>query len=114
MRPDDIERALREDDAILPSPGFAARVMRAVREEAEDLGAIRFPWMRIIPGLVVCVAAIVVGLVSGKPAFDSGLVEASSAVSRAISSTAVVATLAPLLGSWILVRFALRLAGYRD
>ena len=36
--PNDIDRALREDRSITPSPGFTGRVMRAVRLQAEAEG----------------------------------------------------------------------------
>ena len=50
---DEIDRALAREDDILPSSGFAASVMDAVRREAAAPPPIPFPWKRALPGLVV-------------------------------------------------------------
>ncbi len=68
-----------ESDSILPSSGFIASVMSAVREEAAALPPIPFPWKRALPGLAACaavlgilVAACVYGLRTGSsPAITS-------------------------------------------
>ena len=114
MNPDDIDRALREDETVTPSPEFAARVMRSVRHEAEDLGAIAFPWSRVVPGIVVCTIVLIVGIVAGRPVIDPETVEnAGTGVVQVIPAETFVWMVAPLLGSWLLVRVSLRAAGYR-
>jgi hypothetical protein len=59
MKDYEIDRVLAEDE-ILPSSGFAASVMEAVRREAPETGGIPFPWKRAVPGLVLCVSICVV------------------------------------------------------
>ena len=49
----EINRILSRKDEILPSSGFAASVMDAVRREAAAPPPIPFPWKRALPGLVV-------------------------------------------------------------
>ena len=115
MSHDEIERALRDDETVTPSSDFSARVMRAVRQEAEDLGAIRFPWSRALPGLILCVLALAAGLVSGPPpaAELRFLNDAAAKTLQAVPARTLMMALAPLLGSWILVRLTLRLCGYQ-
>src|SRR5262245_34844800 len=58
MSHDDIERALATDD-IVPSSGFTAAVMTAVRAEAAAPPPIPFPWARALVSLGMGAAAIV-------------------------------------------------------
>lgn len=51
MRDDELDRILSEGE-ILPSSGFTASVMDAVRREAAAPPPIPFPWKRAFPGLV--------------------------------------------------------------
>jgi hypothetical protein len=62
---DEIDQILSRGDEILPSSGFAASVMDAVRREAAAPAPIPFPWMRALPGLVVGACALLVALVAG-------------------------------------------------
>jgi hypothetical protein len=57
MERDDLDRFL-SDDEIVPSSGFVARVMDAVRVEAAAPPAIPFPWLRALPGIVAVVIAL--------------------------------------------------------
>jgi hypothetical protein len=116
MNHDEIERALRDDETITPSPDFSARVMRAVRQEAEDLGAIRFPWSRALPGLILCVLGLAAGLVTSPPpaAELRFLNDAVAKTLQVVPATTLIMALAPLLGSWILVRLTFRYCGYRE
>jgi len=50
---DEMNRILSQADEILPSSGFAASVMDAVRREAAAPPPIPFPWKRALPGLAV-------------------------------------------------------------
>ena len=117
MSHDEIDRALREDEMIEPSSDFTARVMRAVHKEVEDLGAIRFPWSRTVPGLVVCVVGLIAGAFVAPPAADPGWFDprvVESAITKALEVVPpqiIVAALAPLLGSWIVVRLTMRFCG---
>ena len=65
MIDDDIDRVLSSDDSIVPSAGFAASVMEAVRRDAEAPPPIPFPWKRALPGLIYCLGALVTFLVMG-------------------------------------------------
>jgi hypothetical protein len=60
----EIERILRDEELIEPSPWFARRVMEAVRREAAPAAApapIAFPWRRWAAGLAACGALIAAG-----------------------------------------------------
>lgn len=50
---DELDRILSNEEEILPSSGFAASVMEAVRREASAPPAIPFPWLRALPGIIV-------------------------------------------------------------
>jgi hypothetical protein len=66
MERDDLDGFLSGDE-IVPSSGFVARVMDAVRVEASAPPAIPFPWLRALPGIVaaaVTIVAIIVSFVS--------------------------------------------------
>ena len=59
-----IDEALRQEPSVVPSPAFAARVMRSVRAEADATQAIPFPWGRLglglgLAGLVLLLAPTV-------------------------------------------------------
>lgn len=58
MSHDDLDRILSEEQ-IIPSSGFAAAVMDAVRREASVLPPIPFPWRRALPGLAIAVPLLV-------------------------------------------------------
>ena len=60
MRPDDIDRILANEEKILPSSGFAASVIDAVRREAFTPPPIPFPWKRAWPCLVAGLLTLVV------------------------------------------------------
>ena len=66
MNHDDIDRALRDEPEIVPSAGFAYRVMGAVRRQAEHQRAIPFPWKPLASGLAISVVVAVVGVVTGE------------------------------------------------
>lgn len=57
MNDDELERILSEEE-ILPSSGFTASVMDAVRREAQTPAPIPFPWKRALPGMIVAALTI--------------------------------------------------------
>jgi hypothetical protein len=64
MTNDDLDQILSREEEILPSAGFSARVMDAVRSEAAAPPPIPFPWKRALPGLVavgLALGAVLVG-----------------------------------------------------
>jgi len=60
-----LDRILASEDQIVPSSGFAASVMDAVRREAATPPPIPFPWRRALPGFGLCVVALAALLVAG-------------------------------------------------
>jgi hypothetical protein len=75
--------------------------MRAVRLRVDEHEALAFPWRRLVPGLALCAAIIAVGLGAGSPPVRAeGL----------LAATWIPSVLA---GSYALVWWSLRLAGFR-
>lgn len=70
MPDDEMERILSTEEAIQPSPMFAAKVMGALRREAAVPAPIAFPWKWAAPGLAAGVAAIALSLME-LPSQDS-------------------------------------------
>jgi hypothetical protein len=101
---DDIDRVLSNEDSILPSSGFAASVMEAVRRDAETLPPIPFPWKRALPGLVSCVGALIALLVlvfsrlGRGTALPDGMVRAVQATGW-IAAAAVVSLVSVIVGT---------------
>lgn len=58
MNPDDIDDILTNERLITPSPDFLASVMRAVRRQAASLPPLKFPWLRVLPGILATFVAI--------------------------------------------------------
>lgn len=57
--PEELDRILLEEDALLPSSGFALSVMDAIEEQARQPQAIPFPWKQALPGLAAFVIFVV-------------------------------------------------------
>jgi hypothetical protein len=49
---DDLDRILASEGALIPSAGFADRVMKEIRRVCEATAPLRFPWRRFLAGLV--------------------------------------------------------------
>lgn len=58
MQPDELDRILGTEDAITPSPGFAAAVMKKVLATAESRRSIEFPWRPMCYGWMAAIAAV--------------------------------------------------------
>ena len=52
---DDLDRALADDDTLVPSSGFSARVMDSVQDADAEPPPLAFPWRPFAIGLVACV-----------------------------------------------------------
>jgi hypothetical protein len=65
VKHDDLDHVLSEEEEIVPSSGFSASVMEAVRREAAAPPPIPFPWKRALPGLIVSGLALVWALMEG-------------------------------------------------
>jgi hypothetical protein len=105
---DEFDRIMSEEE-ILPSSGFAASVMEAVRREAAAPPPIPFPWKRALPGAVFA-AATLIGILAicMMKLFDSS----SLAQGQSIS----VSTWQLLLQvhfQWVLLGLAVVLAGWK-
>jgi len=107
---DDVDRVLAGEEDVVPSSGFTASVMEAVRREASIPPPIPFPWTRALPGLAAAVLALVLA------------VAGTFAVSRpgAAPAARVVSALVPLLeaveaagGQWVVLALLLTLASVR-
>ena len=97
-----IDRALREERSLEPSPQFAARVMRSVREEADATQSLPFPWVRF--GLGPGVAGIVLLLLLGTSAGSASEWTVGPAVALTVEVVSITLT-----GTFALVTWSLRL-----
>ena len=121
---DEIDRILSREDDILPSSGFGASVMDAVRREAAAPPPIPFPWKRALPGLVVGGLVLVLVLVAGVVAIaqlgKATTPELSMSVPSAMPpifsggiKSAAIWTMLALLMTFVSVKLSIRLASGR-
>ena len=89
MKPEELDRILSKADEIVPSSGFAANVMDAVRRESSAPPPIRFPWQRAVPGFGAAAALATAAALTGP---DAG--EPPAAMT--LGAAAVVAMVVPL------------------
>jgi hypothetical protein len=126
----DLDRVLMETEEIVPSSGFVASVMEAVREEAAAPAPIPFPWKWALPGLIASVA-LALGLVvrwilSGTrvgPSFDSvaALQSAENLLAMLLHAQIAASTIVALewcalalLVSFAAVWFSMRIATVKE
>lgn len=110
----DIERVLRAEEIMAPSPGFALRVMDFVRQEAAVPPPIEFPWQGLLAGIaaIAAIAACCAWVAAGSAALLSSGVELRLPALRwdDPALTAVASglgwTLAALAGTYLLTWFA--------
>jgi len=125
MNDTEIDRMLSRQDEILPSSGFVASVMDAVRNEAAAPPPIPFPWKRALPVFALAAAALVGVFVLGisgvaELAKEPAAITASPTISPLgvlhwVGLNSVTAwTGLSLLVAFISVRLSLRLAGGRS
>ena len=121
----EIDHTLSRRDEILPSSGFVASVMDAVRREAAAPPPIPFPWKRALPVLALALAAVVAVVVAGIAAFTQfgGATGPSAGALSSSSPSAVLNSLIKsansvtgwtglaLLLSLISAKLSMRLAG---
>ena len=98
MKHDELERLLSTDDVIVPSSGFTAAVMNAVRREAATPPPIAFPWKRALPGVVGATFALIAALASGVRALIEHLQLASHTFERVFAGVIDIATSSGLNG----------------
>jgi hypothetical protein len=95
----DLDRALGDDDTLVPSSGFAARVMDAVQDAQGEPPPLAFPWRPFAIGLVACLVWAA-SLISLTNRLDRGLlreVAAAFADAGPLSLYAAAGTVATLI-----------------
>jgi len=115
MKHEPIDRILGEDPALTPSSGFADSVMDAVRREAAGPEPLAFPWRRVVPGLAVCLLAIVaiaVAAVTGPSGAENESAPLTALLERTLLAQSTLLLAGTLLGSWMVVRMTLMLSGF--
>jgi hypothetical protein len=129
----EIDCTLSRQDEILPSSGFAASVMDAVRREAAAPPPIPFPWKRALPVLALAMAAVMAVVVAGIAVFTQfgGAAGPSAVAVHSSSPSAILSSLTlnslaksansvsgwtglALLLSLISAKLSMRLAGVRS
>jgi len=111
MNANEIDRALRGDRTIAPSPEFASRVMGAVRRQVGEREALPFPWRRLVPGLLASAAVTIAALLFLPPPTIPESVASllrDQAVAQSLTWVPV-----GIVGTWALIWSSMRLAGYR-
>jgi hypothetical protein len=111
MMHDDVDRILAGEESVVPSSGFTASVMEAVRREAAAPPQIPFPWKRALPGLAACaltIPAAAVGLRGPAPGQDP-----LAAVLKAAGDAGAGWIAVALLLAYISMALSTRLAGGR-
>jgi len=112
MEHDDLDRALSRGEDIVPSSGFVATVMGAVRSEAAAPPQIPFPWKRALAGLAACTLALVSFLIAAL--MQTGGQAGSSVLAAALESARAAGAgwiALALLVSLVSVTLSMRLAG---
>lgn len=105
---DEFDRIMRQEE-ILPSSGFAASVMEAVRREAAAPPPIPFPWKRALPGVVFAAATLLAILAI----FTIKLFDSSSLAQGQPVSVSTWQLLLQAHSQWVLLGLAAVLAGWK-
>jgi len=121
MKDTEIDRILAKQDEILPSSGFVASVMEAVRREAVAPPPIPFPWKRALPMLVlaalsltlVVVVAIYAIVQLGRGSLAPPPPAALMPIGQGTIGSAAAWTALALLATFVSVKLSIRLAGGR-
>lgn len=114
MNHNDLDQLLSHGPEIVPSSGFTASVMNAVRVQAQAPPPIPFPWKRALPGIAAAVLSLAWIVFACVAAFSSngGGAAPVLSISPAIQSLwraaswvliALVTTVVSLLFSWRLI-----------
>ena len=111
MTDDDLDQVLGREDDIVPSSGFAAGVMEAVRREASAPPPLPFPWKRALPGLAAVSLALLGFLILAVNEFLRGA--AASADQVAPGLIAILKGANHLGMGWIALALLLSFASVR-
>jgi len=120
--PDNLDRILLQQDALLPSSGFAASVMDAIQQQAAVPPPIPFPWKHALPGIaallvgVVILCRLAVSAIDGMSQDSATGVDwlawlMSNAPSAVLIRTEVAPAILALAASFACVAFCRRWAG---
>ena len=114
MEHDDLDRVLSRVEDIVPSSGFVAAVMDAVRGEAAAPPQIPFPWKRALTGLAACTLALVSFVIAAlmRPGGQAGSSVLTTVFESARAAGADWIALALIL-SLVSVILSMRLTGSR-
>lgn len=117
----EMDRILSTPDEIVPSSGFAASVMEAVRREAAAPPPIPFPWKRALPfvglAVIALVLMVVVAVVAARQATSEAIVSNFSLgpwlglLSAGGVGPALAWSAGALLVAFFSVKFSMRIAG---
>jgi len=107
MKDQEFDRILSHETDLVPSSGFAATVMDAVRNEACAPPPIPFPWARALPGIAAGVFALVY-LFIGVFRQAGSVADSPSSIDRFFSSLVPAFRAAQMMGAgWILAALVL-------
>ena len=113
MNPNDLDRILSGEKEILPSSGFAASVMEAVRREATAPPPLGFPWKRALPGAIVSCLALVWALIEGAMQVAHGGTASLLPASSNLTFTAILRSPKTASVCWIVLALLLSYASVK-
>jgi hypothetical protein len=113
MNRDDLDRILGQEKKILPSSGFAASVMEAVRREAATPPPLSFPWKLALPGLVSSCLVLVWALVEGIRQVIRGDVTSPLPPSLWLTLTSVLESPKDAAMCWVAIALVLSFASVK-
>lgn len=112
MRSNATDTILANEDTLIPSSGFLARVMERVEEEAAAPPPIPFPWKRAVPGIALAAGVLGWGAVEtvryalrAASGFTLPQLHFAATMSRPVENAAWIAgALAVSAAAWLLSR----------
>src|ERR1022692_2154220 len=113
MKHDDLDRILSGEQEIVPSLGFVASVMDAVRREALEPPPIPFPGKRALPGLFSAGVAIASVLVFAVMLFVRGAAAQPVPAQLAPAFNSILQGWKAVGANWIVLALALSLASLK-
>jgi hypothetical protein len=113
MKEDQLDR-LFADDEIMPSAGFTASVMDAIRRDAATPPPIAFPWKRAFPGVALAALTLILAVIAaatqaaaGSSALSPEWMAALDSFAQATLRSGALWVLGALLLSFVCVRLSM-------